>query len=121
MSRSFVKSCFVGAAVFGVDFAALWLFQNYLPRLFAVSVAYLIAVCTHYTLNKWWVFESKLTVHGAELTRYIVMVAACWLCTVVMVWLALRIVTGNIFVAKALAIPPATFLGFALMRGFVFR
>jgi putative flippase GtrA len=121
MSRSFAKSCFVGAVVFGVDFAALGLFQSFLPQLLAVSVAYLIAVSVHYSLNKWWVFESRLAIHRAEVARYLLMVAACWFCTVAVVWLALRFLTGNIFVAKALAIPPVTILGFVLMRRFVFR
>lgn len=121
MIRAALKFCATGLLVFALDFALLWMFQKFLLPLVAVSVAYFLAVGTHYALNKWWVFESRAPVNGPELARYLVLVAACWLCTVTVVWLALRSVTGDIFVAKALAIAPATLLGFILMRHFVFR
>jgi putative flippase GtrA len=121
MTKSFAKFCFVGALVAGVDFCALWMFHIFLPELLAVSLAYFVAVATHYALNKWWVFRAAVKVRAAEVVRYVLMVIVCWLCTVGVVWLALRLVSSNIFVAKLLAIPPATLLSFVLMRRFVFR
>jgi putative flippase GtrA len=121
MTRAFAKFCVVGALVAGVDFCALWGFQTFLPKLLAVSLAYFIAVATHYALNKWWVFRAQPNVRALEVARYVLTVLVCWLCTVGVVWLALRFVSSNIFVAKLLAIPPATLLSFVLMRRFVFR
>ena len=121
MSRSFGKFCLVGGLVFGVDFAALWLFQKFLPRLAAVSLAYFLAVAVHFALNKWWVFRAEANVRAPEVVRYVFTVLVCWVCTVSVVWLALRLATSNIFVAKLIAIPPATLLSFVLMRKFVFR
>lgn len=121
MMRAAFKFGAVGAGVFALDFAALWVFQQFLPPLLAVSVAYFIAVGAHFCLNKWWVFQSRTAVQGAELARYALMVAACWICTVTVVWLALQSVTASVFAAKALALPPTMILGFVLMRRFVFR
>lgn len=121
MTPAFARFCVVGALVAGVDFGALWAFQSFLPKLVAVSLAYFIAVATHYALNKWWVFRAEANVRAAEVVRYVLMVIVCWLCTVGVVWLALRFATSNVFVAKLLAIPPATLLSFVLMRRFVFR
>ncbi len=121
MIHAGVRFCLVGALVFGLDFGALWFFHQFLPRLAAVSVAYFVAVSFHYVLNKWWVFASRTADHTAELGRYVLMVVVCWLCTVAIVWLALRFFTPNVFAAKALAVPPATLLSFLLMRRFVFR
>ena len=121
MSRSFAKFCAVGLLVAGVDFGALWLFQNYLPRLAAVSLAYFVAVAAHFALNKWWVFRAVANVRAPEVARYVFTVFVCWLCTVGVVWLALRLATSSVFVAKLMAIPPATLLSFVLMRKFVFR
>jgi putative flippase GtrA len=120
MARA-VKFCVVGALVCAVDFAAIWLFKQFLPRLAAVSLAYFIAVAVHFCLNKWWVFDARREVHAAELGRYLVTVLACWLCTVGVVSFALHFITANIFAAKAMALPPTTVLGFLLMRFFVFR
>jgi putative flippase GtrA len=121
MTPAFAKFCVVGALVAGVDFGALWLFHLFLSELLAVSLAYFVAVATHYGLNKWWVFRATAKVRAGEVVRYVLMVIVCWLCTVGVVWLALRFVSSNIFVAKLLAIPPATLLSFVLMRRFVFR
>ena len=121
MSRSLYKFCTVGGVVFCVDFAVLWLCQLFLPRLVAVSIAYFVAVAVHFSLNKWWVFRAEANVRALEVARYVLTVLVCWLCTVGVVWLALRFATSNVFVAKLLAIPPATLLSFVLMRRFVFR
>lgn len=121
MTRSFFRFGFVGALVFGIDFGALWLFKQFVPRLVAVSLAYFLAVAVHFSLNKWWVFRAQANVRGMEVARYVFTVFVCWLCTVGGVWLALRFATNNVFVAKLLAIPPATLLSFLLMRRFVFR
>lgn len=121
MSRSFAKFCCVGLLVAGVDFGSLWLFQTFLPKLIAISLAYFLGVATHYALNKWWVFRAEAKVRAAELARYVFMVIVCWLCTVGVAWLALRLATSNVLVAKLIAVPPAALLSFVLMRKFVFR
>ena len=116
-----MKFCVVGVLVCGVDFAAIWLLKQLLPRLTAVSIAYFIAVAMHFCLNKWWVFGTRTNLHASELARYVATVLACWLCTMAVVFLALQFITGDIYLAKAVAIPPTTVLGFLLMRAFVFR
>ena len=110
----------MGGVVCGVDFLLLALFRNFLPAMMAVSLAYITAVSVHYCLNKWWVFESRLPVDGRELARYLTAVLACWIGTVTVVWLMLRFMTGNIFLAKFVALFPATVISFVLMRWFVF-
>jgi len=116
-----VRFCVVGGVVFAVDFGAIWMFKQFLPRLVAVAIAYLIAVAIHYSLNKWWVFGAGQRFCGRELARYGLMVAACWLLTILTVAGALRLLTDNVFIAKGLAIPPTMVLGFVMMRSFVFR
>jgi len=99
----------------------LWLWNQFTPPLVAVSAAYLIAVSVHFCLNKWWVFQNRSAAYGAQLFKYAMTVAACWLCTVSIFWLSLRLATTNIYIAKIIAVPPTTLLGFALMKWFVFR
>jgi putative flippase GtrA len=116
-----IRFCFVGGVVGLIDFVLIWIFLLVMPRLAAVAVAYLLAVSLHFSLNRWWVFGVADVPATGQLGRYGLTVAACWACTVGVTAFALAILTANVFVAKALAIPPATLLGFFLMRGYVFR
>jgi putative flippase GtrA len=120
-ARKALRFCLTGGFVFGVDLSMLWLWSRFTPPLVAVSAAYVIAVTVHFCLNKWWVFEQGASPAGAQFVRYVLAVAACWLCTVVIVSLALKFVTPEVFVAKLMAMPPTTALGFGLMKFFVFR
>jgi putative flippase GtrA len=116
-----IRFCLVGAAVFALDFFLIWILHRLMPKLLAVSIAYVVAVTVHFCLNRWWVFAAAQDPPARQLARYVPTVAACWACTVGIVWLSLRTLSPNVFLAKALAIPPATLLGFLLMRFFVFR
>lgn len=121
MIGSVFRFCVVGSLVAVVDFSCLWVFKQFLPRMAAVSVSYFIAVTTHFCLNKWWVFGAREEPQVAEVARYLTIVFCCWLCTISVVWLSLRFITHNLFVARALAMPIATIVSFLGMRLFVFR
>jgi len=99
----------------------LWVFNHFLPKLVAVSIAYIMAVTLHFSLNKWWTFQAGNLPVGGQVARYLLNVVACLICTDVLVWLVLLTLTENVFIAKAIAIPPTTILGFVLLRCFVFR
>lgn len=115
-----LRFCLVGGLVAVVDFGLIWLFVHLLPQLAAVAIAYLFAVTLHFLLNRSWVFSQAEIAGAGPLKRYAMTVVACWLCTVGVTALSLATVTSNVFLAKAIAIPLATLLGFLLMRGFVF-
>ena len=110
-----------GGFVCLVDLAMLWVWSRFTSPVVAVSAAYFIAVTVHFCLNKWWVFRNQSTAVGAQVLKYALTVAACWLCTVAVFSLSLRWVTMNIFIAKIIAVPPTTLLSFVMMRWFVFR
>lgn len=115
------RFCLVGGFVFCVDLGMLWLLSRFATPTVAVTGAYVVAVTVHFSLNKWWVFKSRDSEYGRQLLRYALTVFACWACTVCVFTLSLRSLTANIFLAKLMAIPPTTLLGFVLMRTFVFR
>jgi len=117
----FIRFGLVGGVVALFDFAWIWVFLLFLPRLAAVAVAYLLAVSLHFCLNRWWVFAAADAPARGQLGRYGLTVVACWASTVGITAFALATMTANVFIAKTLAIPPATLLGFFLMRGYVFR
>jgi putative flippase GtrA len=119
--KKLLRFCVVGGVVAVFDFGLIWIFVHAIPRLAAVAVAYLLAVALHFCLNRWWVFAAADVPAASQLPPYFLTVLACWLCTVGVAALTLATFTDNVFVAKSLAIPCATLLGFVLMRRFVFR
>ena len=109
-----------GGLVFGLDLAGVWIFRWFLPPLPAVTVAYFIAVAAHFWLNRQWVFEDRAGNIRRQGVRYVCLTGVCWLATLFLVDAGLRLFTDDVVVAKALAIPPVTILGFLILRGFVF-
>ena len=111
----------VGGAVLLVDLGVIGMLRAWLPPLVTVSVAYAVAVSVHFMLNRLWVFGSRNGAYGGQILRYLLNLAFCWLCTVALVSLSLHCVSSNLFLAKLLALPPTTCLGFLLLRYFVFK
>jgi putative flippase GtrA len=72
-------------------------------------------------LNKTWVFRCSRTDHAKQVSQYILASTGYWLTMLAVVKFALSTVTPNILIAKLFAVPPATLVGFVLMRFFVFQ
>ena len=104
-----------------MDFSTVWLLSHLLQPLVAVSIGYFLAVTCHFLLNKFWVFRCRRNDYLRQLMQYLTVVLASWLTTISTVQICLSSITNNILIAKLFAIPPATFVGFILMRFFVFR
>jgi putative flippase GtrA len=111
----------VGVTVASIDFGLVWLLSGRMPALVAVSIAYLVAVCCHFLLNKKWVFQCKRSDYIRQLAQYSAVVVASWSTTLAIVHLCLSNVTTNVLIAKLFALPPATLVAFLLMQLFVFR
>jgi putative flippase GtrA len=117
----FLRFCIVGATVAAIDFSLVWLLSSRIQPLVAVSIAYLIAVCFHFLLNKMWVFRCTRSDYVRQLMQYFAVVVASWLTTISIVHFCLSGFTTNILIAKLFAVPPATLVAFLLMQFFVFR
>ncbi|HEY0455677.1 MAG TPA: GtrA family protein [Verrucomicrobiae bacterium] len=110
-----------GGVVFCVDVLLVWAFSRWFAPTVAVTLAYALAVALHFCLNKWWVFGSFERAMGREIWRYLIVVFACWACTISIVQIVMAWIYPNVVIAKILAVPPSTLLGYLLMRSFVFR
>jgi len=117
----FMRFATVGASVAVVDCSGVAVFSRFLPPLVAVTIAYFIAVCCHFLLNKFWVFRCRRSDYLKQLFHYGVVILNSWIITVLVVTLCLRTFTGNVVVAKLCAIPCATMCNFLLMQLVVFR
>jgi putative flippase GtrA len=118
--RRFLRFGAVGGVVCAVDLGLVWLFSRWIIPTLAVSFAYLAAIAVHFCLNKFWVFENRDMMYMRQIWKYALTAAACWSCTVIVFSLALHGMTSQILIAKVIAIPPTTLLGYIMMRKFVF-
>jgi putative flippase GtrA len=117
----FVRFATVGGSVAVIDFSGVAFFSRFLPPLVAVTVAYFIAVCCHYLLNKFWVFRCRRKDYAKQLVQYGAVILNNWFITIVVVQVCLSTFTANVLIAKLCAIPCATMCNFLLMQMVVFR
>ena len=117
----FVRFATVGSSVAVVDFGGVAIASRFLPPLLAVTVAYFIAVCCHFLLNKYWVFRCRRNDYAKQLFQYGGVILTNWLITIGVVHFCLSTFTTNVLIAKLCAIPCATMCNFLLMQLVVFR
>jgi putative flippase GtrA len=111
----------VGASVAIIDCSGVALFSRFFPPLLSITFAYLIAVCCHFLLNKFWVFRCRRSDYLKQLFHYGLVILNNWLITVIVVTVCLATFTQNVLIAKLCAIPCATMCNFLLMQTIVFR
>jgi putative flippase GtrA len=117
----FVRFATVGGSVAVIDFGGVAIASRFLAPLLAVTVAYFIAVCCHFLLNKYWVFRCRRSDYAKQLFQYGGVILTNWLITIGVVHFCLSTFTTNVLIAKLCAIPCATMCNFLLMQLVVFR
>jgi putative flippase GtrA len=117
----FARFCTVGGFITCLDLLLVALFSQWLTPFAAVSLSYLIAVACHFSLNKFWVFRCSRGDYVRQISQYLMAALLTWLTTICVVKLALGWITSSVVIAKIIALPPATLIGFLGLRLFVFR
>ncbi len=117
----FLRFATVGSSVAVIDFGGVAIASRFLPPLLAVTVAYFIAVCCHFLLNKYWVFRCRRNDYAKQLVQYAGVILTNWVITIAVVHFCLSTFTSDVLIAKLCAIPCATLCNFILMQMVVFR
>lgn len=110
----------MGATVAFIDFSLVWILSRSLSPMIAVSISFVTAGSCHFLLNKLWVFRCGRTDYAKQVGQYVLAVTGSGLTTVGVVRLSLLTITSNVLLAKLIALPPATLVGFVLLRFVVF-
>ena len=112
---SFLRYLFIGGLVFVIDFGMfrlLLLNQVYRPS--AVTIAYLVGVCSHFILNRFFNFRNFERSIGSQLRTYLIVALGCWFVTIIVIEASVRGVGLSPLAAKVFAIAiniPIGFLG----------
>ena len=111
----------VGGCSAVADYAVLWLLRSHSSPMTAFSIAYGTGVAVHFLLNKYWTFRCSRTDLLRQMAEYLAVAVVIYLVQGVGFRAGLALFHGNIFIAKLLAIPPGTLVGFFVLRARVFR
>ena len=112
----------VGGTAAAVDFAALSLLHFVLAPTAAFSIAFATGVVTHFLLNKYWTFRCVRTDLLRQVSEYLLVVAMNYFLQLIVFRGVLSSwPSAGVYVAKAVALPPGTVLGFFLFKKHVFK
>ncbi len=105
----------IGGFVFVVDVGLFWLLVNaHVFLAAAVTIAYCVAVCVHFTLNKYANFRAHDRPWYHQASTYAVVAFVCWVVTLIVVEFCFRIVGLSPLVSKVTAVAvnmPVGFVG----------
>ncbi|MBI5279821.1 MAG: GtrA family protein [Burkholderiales bacterium] len=110
-----------GFTSMAVDLAALHvLLRSGMEPFIAVAVAFLIGVTVNLLMHKYFTFRDPAPLHGAQVARFLCVVAINLAITEAIVWWATS-AGYDALVGKVLSLPPVLGVGFTLSRLWVFR
>ena len=111
----FVRYLCIGGLVAIVDIGTLQSFISlHLYRPLAVTIAYALAVVSHFTINKYFNFRNFDRSIARQLRTYLVVVIFCWVVTVVAIEIGVRGLGLSTLQAKLIAVVlniPTGYLG----------
>lgn len=116
-----VRFCVIGGSAFLIDVGCASFLVRVMPKVPALALAYLASCIFHFLCSKHWTFSDRSNVSVRQIWAYTVTnLTTLAVNTALSTWL-LHQTDGNILLAKAIALPPTSVLGYAMLRGFVFR
>ena len=116
-----LRYCTIGGLVFLVDiglYAAL--LRTALPLWAAVTIAYCVAVCIHFALNKYWNFRKHDRPIQDQASTHVFVVGFCLLTTIAVVGTLVTYLGVNPLVAKVVAVAVNVPIGFLGVRYLTF-
>ena len=117
----FLRFFLVGGCGFLVQIGSLAGLKEHLPARLAFSIAYVLSVATHYSLNRFWALPSRRSDSGRQLLEYLGTIGLSYLISfgcfnLFYAWLHL-----SVMAATVLSVPPSTLAVFFLLNYRVFK
>ena len=116
-----IRFLVVGATAFIVDFVCASLFIIFMPRVPSLVLAYMMSCIFHYTSSKYWAFDDSSPLSVRQVWLYALVNIATLVINTSITNLMLGYSNQGLLIAKAVALPPSSILGFVLLRWLVFK
>jgi putative flippase GtrA len=104
-----------------VDFGVLGLLREWIPPTAAFSGAYVAGAAIHFLLNKHWTFRCGRADLAKQLAEYLVVIGITYLVQLAGFRGGLALFSHNVYLAKAMAMPLGTIVGYFLLKMHVFE
>lgn len=117
----FVRFLTVGGCTAVVDFGVLGLLREWIPPTAAFSGAYVAGAAIHFLLNKHWTFRCGRADLAKQLAEYLVVIGITYLVQLAGFRGGLALFSHNVYLAKAMAMPLGTIVGYFLLKMHVFE
>lgn len=112
-----------GFLTFGINIFCFHLFYGSIFKLnykVAVTIAYIVTVCSHFVLNRTFTYKAvgqKITSH---VWRYVIMLVSNYLLTLLVVWFVVNIVKSSPYLGLVASTGVGAMVSFFVMKYFVF-
>ena len=117
----FLRFLTVGGCAAVVDFGALGVLRGWIPPTAAFSSAYVAGAVTHFLLNKHWTFRCARADLAKQVLEYLGVISITYLVQLAGFKVGLVLFKQNIYLAKVIAVPPGTIVGYFLLKMHVFK
>ena len=121
MRKKIYRFLAVGTIAFLVDFGCARFFIGFMPRVPSLVLAYLMSCLFHYLSSKYWAFEDISPLALRQVWLYALVNSITLVANITVTNIMMMQFKQELLVSKAIALPPASILGFFLLRLFVFR
>ena len=116
-----LRYVFIGGIVFCIDIGSFQVFiRSGLSTPLATSIAYLLGVSTHFTLNKFFNFRNFERSTLRQLRTYLIVVLFCWLITLAIIEIGTHKLGFTPLLAKMIAVTLNIPIGFVCHRFLTF-
>jgi len=117
----FLRFFVVGGVGFIVQIGSLALLKNVLRPSFAFSVAFVLSVGSHYSLNRFWALRSVRSDSTRQFLEYLATVGVSYLINISVFKFCLHVLGLGVVESGVLAVPPSTLVVFLLLNYRVFK
>jgi len=118
-ATSFILVGFITAIIYFSIFSIIWKLLGINYKI-SVSIAYIITMLFHFTMNKKVTFKNHSTTINSQILRYIAMVSVNYLLTIVIVHIFVEILKTNPYTGIFFAVGGTVLSGYFLARFWVF-
>ena len=119
----FSKYILIGIFTFFIYYMGLWIFFDYfgLFYIYAVSIAYLVSIFFHYSINKIYTFNVKKPTNALNIFKYLFVAFFNYTIQILIIKILFEHININFYLSTFLAAIFTMFSGFFLMNFWVFK
>jgi len=115
-----VRASVVAGVVAVLNVFLVWLFAHFVGPRVSFTLAFLLALATHFLLSKFWTFTNYSPQFAVQVPRYLVAAVVSYLLQLGVFHACLVVLTKNVVLASIIAMPGGMAVSFTLLQLWVF-